>query len=80
MKVPFCYWLRNKRCPQGMVDGLIEIGRFYDLEMNLGGGSGMRISRQPSAVQDNHPQYKATIPSTRQPSPVQGNHPQFRLP
>jgi len=70
-----------------MVDGLIEIGRFYDLEMNLGGGerdenlkATIRSTRQPSAVQGNHPQYKATIPSTRQPSPVQGNHPQFRLP
>ena len=35
---------------QGMIDKLIEIGRCYGMEMNVGKAKVMRISRQPSPV------------------------------
>ena len=35
---------------QGMIDKLIEIGRCYDMEMNVEKTKVMRISRQPSPV------------------------------
>ena len=35
---------------QGMIDKLIEIGRFYGLEMNVEKAKVMRISRPPSPV------------------------------
>ena len=35
---------------QGMIDKLIEIGRCYGMEMNVGKTKVMRISRQPSPV------------------------------
>ena len=34
----------------GMIDKLIEIGRSYDMEMNVEKTKVMRISRQPSPV------------------------------
>ena len=35
---------------QGMIDKLIEIGRYYGVEMNVEKTKVMRISRQPSPV------------------------------
>jgi len=35
---------------QGMIDKLIEIGKCYDIEMNVEKTKVMRISRQPSPV------------------------------
>jgi hypothetical protein len=35
---------------QGMIDNLIEIGRSYEMEMNVQKTEVMRISRQPSPV------------------------------
>ena len=35
---------------QGMIDKLIETGRCYGMEMNVGKTKVMRISRQPSPV------------------------------
>ena len=35
---------------QGMIDKLIEIGRYYGMEMNVEKTKVMRISRQPSPV------------------------------
>ena len=35
---------------QGMIDKLIEIGRYYDMEMNVEKTKVMRIPRQPSPV------------------------------
>ena len=35
---------------QGMIDKLIETGRYYGMEMNVGKTRLMRISRQPSPV------------------------------
>jgi hypothetical protein len=34
-----------------MIDRLIETGRFYGMEINMGKRKVMRISRQPSPVQ-----------------------------
>jgi hypothetical protein len=36
---------------QGMLDRLIETGRCYGMEMNVGKNKIMRISRQPSSIQ-----------------------------
>jgi hypothetical protein len=36
---------------QGMIDGIVEFGRFYGVEMNDQENKVMRISRQPSSVQ-----------------------------
>ena len=33
---------------QGMIDKLIETGRYYDMEMNVEKTKVMRISKQPS--------------------------------
>ena len=35
---------------QGMIDKLIETGRYYGMEMNVERTKVMRISRQPSPV------------------------------
>ena len=35
---------------QGMIDNLIETGRYYGMEMNVKKTKVMRISRQPSTV------------------------------
>jgi len=35
---------------QGMIDKVIEIGRYYGMEMNMGKTKIMRISRQPFPV------------------------------
>ena len=35
---------------QGMIDKLIETGRYYGMEMNVEKTKVMRISRQPSPV------------------------------
>ena len=35
---------------QGMIDKIIEIGRYYGMEMNMKKTKVMRISRQPSPV------------------------------
>ena len=35
---------------QGMIDKIIEIGRCYGMEMNVGKTKVMRISRKPSPV------------------------------
>ena len=35
---------------QGMIDKLIETGRYYGMEMNVEKAKVMRISRQPSPV------------------------------
>ena len=35
---------------QGMIDKLIEMGRSYGMEMNVGKTKVMRISKQPSPV------------------------------
>jgi hypothetical protein len=35
---------------KGMIDRLIEIGRRYGMEMNMGKTKVMRISRQPSPI------------------------------
>jgi hypothetical protein len=37
---------------QGMIDGITEIGKCYVMEMNVGKTKAMRISRQPSPVQN----------------------------
>jgi hypothetical protein len=41
---------REEKVLQGMVDTLIEIGRFYGMEMNVEKTRVMRISRQPSPM------------------------------
>jgi predicted nucleotidyltransferase len=38
---------REEKVLQGMVDRLIEIGRCFEIEMNVEGTKVMRISRQP---------------------------------
>ena len=35
---------------QGMIDKLIETGRYYGMELNVEKTKVMRISRQPSSV------------------------------
>ena len=42
---------REEMVLQGMIDRLIEVGRWYGLELNVGRTKVMRISRQPSPVQ-----------------------------
>jgi hypothetical protein len=41
---------REKTVLQGVFDRLIEIGRCYGMEMNVGKTKVMRISRQPSPI------------------------------
>jgi hypothetical protein len=41
---------REENVLQGVVDRLIEIGRFYGMEMNVEKTKVMRISRQPSPM------------------------------
>ena len=46
---------KEETVPQGMIGKVIEIGRYYGMEMNVcvcvwGGDKLMRISRQPSLV------------------------------
>jgi hypothetical protein len=41
---------REETVLQGMVDRLIEIGRRYGMEMNVGKTKVMKISRQPSPM------------------------------
>ena len=41
---------REEMLLQGMIDKLIEIGRYYGMEMYVGKTKGMRISRQPSLL------------------------------
>ena len=36
---------------QNMIDRLIEKGRYYEMEMNVGNTKVMRISRQPCPIQ-----------------------------
>jgi ABC-type cobalamin/Fe3+-siderophores transport system ATPase subunit len=36
---------------QGMIDRVIEIGRYYGIEMNVEKTKAMRMSRQPSQTQ-----------------------------
>jgi hypothetical protein len=42
---------REKIVLQGIIDRLIEVGRCYGMEMNVGKTKVMRISRQPSPIQ-----------------------------
>jgi len=49
MQMTLCYWLREKKMLQDMIDKLIEIGRCYGMEMNVEKIKVMRIS-------DNHSQ------------------------
>jgi hypothetical protein len=41
---------REEKVLQGMIDRLIEIGRCYGMEMNVGKTKVMKISRQPSPM------------------------------
>jgi hypothetical protein len=41
---------REEKVLQGVVDRLIEIGRLYGMEMNMGKTKVMKISRQPSPM------------------------------
>ena len=41
---------KKETVPQGMIDKLIETGRYYGMEMNVEKTKLMRISRQPSPV------------------------------
>jgi len=43
---------REEMLLQGMFDKLVEIGRCYGMETNVEKSKGMRISRQPSLVQN----------------------------
>jgi hypothetical protein len=46
-----CYWLRKKTRLQGIIDRLIETGRCYGMEMNVGKTKAMKISRKPPSLQ-----------------------------
>jgi hypothetical protein len=39
MQMALCYWLREA---QGMIDKLIEIGRFYGMDVNVENAKAMR--------------------------------------
>jgi hypothetical protein len=41
---------REEKVLQGMIDRLIEIGRRYGMEMNVGKTKVIKISRQPSPM------------------------------
>ena len=45
-----CYWLKEEKVLQDMIDKLIEIGGCYGMEMNVEKTKVMRISRQPFPV------------------------------
>jgi hypothetical protein len=42
---------KEEKVLQDMIDKLIEIGRWYGMEMNVEKTKGMKISKQPSPVQ-----------------------------
>ena len=43
---------KEEKMLQNMTDRLIEKGRCYEMEMNVGNTKVMRISRQPSPIYD----------------------------
>jgi hypothetical protein len=43
---------KEETMPQNVIDRLIEKGRWYEMEMNVGNTKVMRISRQPSPIQN----------------------------
>jgi hypothetical protein len=42
--------LAKEMVPQGMIDGLIAIGKCYRMEMNVGQTKVMKIKRQASTI------------------------------
>ena len=50
MKLDVVLMAKEKTVLQGMIVKLIEIGRFYGMEMNVEKTKVMRISRQPSPI------------------------------
>jgi len=45
-----CYWLKEEKVLQDMIDKLIEIGGCYGMEMNVEKTKVMGISRRPFPV------------------------------
>jgi len=51
MQMNLCYRLRKKRVLLVMIYRLIEFGRCYGMEMNVGKTKVTRISEQPPTIQ-----------------------------